>query len=161
MPWLGKTCQQCCDGLSGQENLCDPAEFTGYSLDGGYAEYAVANAQFCFPLPEDYPAWQVAPLLCAGLIGYRAYRMVGNAERIGFYGFGAAAHILTQVATHQGRRVYAFTRPGDYSGQEFARHLGAIWAGGSDERPLTGQGAIHSPSSKHSAAGAINAGSFG
>ena len=135
VPWLGGTCQHCRYCLSGRENLCDQAEFTGYSLNGGYAEYAVANAQFCLPLPEDYPDSQVAPLLCAGLIGYRAYQMVGSAERIGFYGFGAAAHILTQVATHQERRVYAFTKPGDYLGQKFARHLGAIWAGGSDEFP--------------------------
>lgn len=135
VPWLGQTCQHCRYCNSGQENLCDQAEFTGYTLDGGYAEYAVADAQFCFPLPEDYPDLQVAPLLCAGLIGYRSYRMTGDAEKIGFYGFGAAAHILIQVARHQGRQVYAFTRPGDTSAQEFARKLGAVWAGGSDQAP--------------------------
>ena len=129
VPWLGQTCQHCRYCLSGQENLCDQAEFTGYSLDGGYADYAIADAQFCFPLPDGYPDLQVAPLLCAGLIGYRAYRMTGKAEKIGFYGFGAAAHILAQVARHQGRQVYAFTRPGDRVGQEFARHLGAVWTG--------------------------------
>jgi propanol-preferring alcohol dehydrogenase len=135
VPWLGQTCQHCRYCNSGQENLCDQAEFTGYTLDGGYAEYAVADAQFCFPLPEDYPDLQVAPLLCAGLIGYRSYRMTGDAEKIGFYGFGAAAHILIQVARHQGRQIYAFTRPGDTSAQEFARKLGAVWAGGSDQAP--------------------------
>lgn len=135
VPWLGQTCQHCRYCLSGQENLCDQAEFTGYSLDGGYADYVVADAQFCFSLPDAYPDLQVAPLLCAGLIGYRAYRMAGSAEKIGFYGFGAAAHILTQVAHHQGRMVYAFTRPGDRTGQDFARRLGAVWAGGSDEWP--------------------------
>lgn len=135
VPWLGQTCQHCRYCLRGQENLCDQAQFTGYSVDGGYAEYAVAHAQFCFPLPDSYPDLQVAPLLCAGLIGYRAYRMTQNAQRIGFYGFGAAAHILIQVARHQGREVYAFTRPGDRSGQDFARSLGAVWAGDSDESP--------------------------
>lgn len=135
VPWLGQTCQHCRYCLSDRENLCDQAEFTGYTLDGGYAEYAVADAQFCFPLPEDYPDLQVAPLLCAGLIGYRAYRMTGKARRLGFYGFGAAAHILIQVARHQGRDVYGFTRPGDIAGQDFARRLGAVWAGGSDEMP--------------------------
>lgn len=135
VPWLGQTCQHCRYCLRGQENLCDRAQFTGYSVDGGYAEYAVADAQFCFPLPDSYPDLQVAPLLCAGLIGYRAYRMTENAEKIGFYGFGAAAHILIQVARHQGREVYAFTRPGDRSGQAFARSLGAVWAGDSNEIP--------------------------
>ena len=135
VPWLGQTCQHCRYCLSGQENLCDQAEFTGYSLNGGYADYAVANAQFCFPLPDGYPDLQVAPLLCAGLIGYRSYRMTGDAEKIGFYGFGAAAHILIQVARHQGRQVYAFTKPGDQLGQAFARQLGAVWAGGSDAPP--------------------------
>jgi propanol-preferring alcohol dehydrogenase len=137
VPWLGQTCQHCRYCLSDRENLCDRAEFTGYTLDGGYAEYAVAQAQFCFPLPDQYSDSQVAPLLCAGLIGYRAYRMIGEAPAIGFYGFGAAAHILTQVATHQNRQVYAFTRPGDRAGQDFARRLGATWAGGSDEPPPT------------------------
>jgi propanol-preferring alcohol dehydrogenase len=115
--------------------LCDRARFTGYNLDGGYAEYAVADEHFCFTIPDGYPDLQAAPLLCAGLIGYRSYRMVGEAERIGFYGFGAAAHILIQVARYQGRKVYAFTRSGDTQGQQFARDLGAVWAGGSEESP--------------------------
>jgi propanol-preferring alcohol dehydrogenase len=121
--------------LSGRENLCDYAQFTGYQIDGGYAEYAVADAQFCFPIPEGYPDLQAAPLLCAGLIGYRSYRMTEDAERIGFYGFGAAAHILIQLARYQGREVYAFTRTGDVKGQEFALELGAAWAGSSEELP--------------------------
>lgn len=135
VPWLGSTCQHCRYCLSGRENLCDYAKFTGYQLNGGYAEYTVADEQFCFPIPADYPDLQAAPLLCAGLIGYRALRMTGDAKRLGFYGFGAAAHILIQVARHQGRQVYAFTRSGDHEGQAFARHLGAVWAGGSEERP--------------------------
>lgn len=135
VPWLGQTCNCCRYCQTERENLCDQAQFTGYNLDGGYAEYAVADAQFCFPIPEDYPDLQAAPLLCAGLIGYRSYRMTGDAERIGFYGFGAAAHILIQVANYQGRQVYAFTRPGDTQGQQFARDLGAVWAGGSEEVP--------------------------
>ncbi len=135
VPWLGKTCQHCHYCYSGRENLCDRAQFTGYQLDGGYAEYTVADEHFCFPLAEGYPDEQAAPLLCAGLIGYRSYRMVGEAEHIGFYGFGAAAHILSQVACYQNRKVYAFTRPGDTQGQQFARNLGAVWAGGSDEMP--------------------------
>lgn len=135
VPWLGQTCQHCHYCRRGQENLCDYAQFTGYTLDGGYAEYTAADAHFCFPLPDDYPDLQVAPLLCAGLIGYRAYRMAQGAEKLGFYGFGAAAHILIQVARFQGREVYAFTRPGDQAGQAFARSLGAVWAGGSDEPP--------------------------
>jgi propanol-preferring alcohol dehydrogenase len=135
VPWLGKTCQHCRYCHSGRENLCDEAQFTGYQLDGGYAEYTVAEAHFCFPLAEGYPDEQAAPLLCAGLIGYRSYRMIGEAERIGFYGFGAAAHILCQLAHYQDRKVYAFTRPGDSQGQQFARDLGAVWAGGSDEMP--------------------------
>ena len=143
VPWLGKTCQHCHYCSSGRENLCDQAQFTGYQIDGGYAEYCVADQNFCFPLPEGYPDWQVAPLLCAGLIGYRSYRMVAEAEKIGFYGFGAAAHILIQVARYQGKKVYAFTRPGDTQGQQFARELGAVWAGGSDEMPpCTLDGAI-------------------
>jgi propanol-preferring alcohol dehydrogenase len=121
--------------LSGRENLCDRAQFTGYQLDGGYAEYTVADEHFCFPIPEGYPDLQAAPLLCAGLIGYRSYRMTEDAERLGFYGFGAAAHILIQVARYQGRQVYAFTRSDDLKGQEFARDLGAVWAGSSDELP--------------------------
>jgi propanol-preferring alcohol dehydrogenase len=115
--------------------LCDRALFTGYDLNGGYAEYAVADEQFCFALPEGFPDLQAAPLLCAGLIGYRSYRLTEAAQKIGFYGFGAAAHILVQVANYQQRQVYAFTRPGDTQGQQFARHLGAVWAGGSDETP--------------------------
>ena len=135
VPWLGHTCNCCRYCLSGQENLCDRALFTGYDLNGGYAEYAVADESFCFPIPEDFPDLQAAPLLCAGLIGYRSYRMTENAERIGFYGFGAAAHILIQVAKYQGKQVYAFTRSGDSQGQQFACSLGAVWAGGSDELP--------------------------
>ncbi len=135
VPWLGSTCNHCRYCQTGRENLCDRAQFTGYNLDGGYAEYAVADERFCFPIPDGYPDLQAAPLLCAGLIGYRSYRMAGDGERLGFYGFGAAAHILIQVARYQGRQVYAFTRPGDTAGQEFARDLGAVWAGGSDESP--------------------------
>jgi propanol-preferring alcohol dehydrogenase len=135
VPWLGWTCGECRYCLAGRENLCDRARFTGYDVDGGYAELAVANERFCFSLSEDYPDEQAAPLLCAGLIGYRALRLVGDAERIGFYGFGAAAHILCQVAVHQGRRVFAFTREGDLEGQAFARGLGAEWAGSSAEMP--------------------------
>jgi len=135
VPWLGHTCHHCRYCLSGKENLCDYAQFTGYQIDGGYAEYTVAEESFCFPLPDDYPDLQAAPLLCAGLIGYRAYRMTGDAQKLGFYGFGAAAHILIQLARYQGREVYAFTRKGDIKGQEFARELGAVWAGGSEELP--------------------------
>jgi propanol-preferring alcohol dehydrogenase len=135
VPWLGWTCGECRYCRSGRENLCDRARFTGYDIDGGYAELAVADERFCFPVPADYPDEQAAPLLCAGLIGYRALRLVGDAERIGFYGFGAAAHILCQVAVHQGRRVFAFTREGDTEGQAFARGLGAEWAGSSGEAP--------------------------
>ncbi|MGJ3250387.1 MAG: zinc-dependent alcohol dehydrogenase family protein [Elainellaceae cyanobacterium] len=135
VPWLGHTCNACRYCQSGRENLCDRAEFTGYNLDGGYAEYATADAHFCFPLSDDFPDLQAAPLLCAGLIGYRSYRMTNDAQRLGFYGFGSAAHILTQVARHHQRNVYAFTRPGDTEGQEFAQNLGAVWSGGSDEMP--------------------------
>ncbi|MDJ0536017.1 MAG: zinc-dependent alcohol dehydrogenase family protein [Xenococcaceae cyanobacterium MO_207.B15] len=135
VPWLGHTCNCCRYCTSGKENLCDHALFTGYDIDGGYAEYAVADASFCFPIPESFPDLQAAPLLCAGLIGYRSYRMTEDAERIGFYGFGAAAHILIQVAKYQGKEVYAFTRKGDIQGQQFARHLGAVWAGSSEESP--------------------------
>ena len=135
VPWLGWTCGECRYCLAGRENLCDRARFTGYDVDGGYAELAVADERFCFPIPAGYPDVQAAPLLCAGLIGYRALRLVGEAERIGFYGFGAAAHILCQVAAHQGRRVFVFTRPGDEEGQSFARRLGAEWAGASGEVP--------------------------
>jgi propanol-preferring alcohol dehydrogenase len=135
VPWLGWTCGACGYCGRGRENLCDRARFTGYHLDGGYAEYAVADARYCFTIPDGYPDLQAAPLLCAGLIGYRSYRMTGDAERLGIYGFGGAAHIITQVARHQGRRVFAFTKSGDTDGQAFARQLGAEWAGGSDEEP--------------------------
>jgi propanol-preferring alcohol dehydrogenase len=135
VPWLGWTCGECRYCLGGRENLCDRARFTGYDLDGGYAELAVADERSCFPIPEGYPDEQAAPLLCAGLIGYRALRLVGDAERIGFYGFGASAHILCQIAVHQGRRVFAFTRDGDEETQAFARELGAEWAGSSEEAP--------------------------
>jgi alcohol dehydrogenase, propanol-preferring len=135
VPWLGYTCGECGFCLTERENLCDRAEFTGYQRRGGYAEYTVADARFCFPLPERYPDLQVAPLLCAGMIGYRALVMAGDATAIGFYGFGNAAHILTQIAASQGRRVYAFTRDGDDATQQFARRLGAVWAGGSRDAP--------------------------
>ncbi len=135
VPWLGWTDGDCRYCRGGRENLCDNARFTGYDIDGGYAEAAAADARFCFPIPDGYPDLQAAPLLCAGLIGYRALRLVGDAERIGFYGFGAAAHILCQVAVHEGRRVFAFTREGDEETQAFARGLGAEWAGGSEQAP--------------------------
>ena len=135
VPWLGHTCNCCSYCLAGQENLCDRALFTGYNLNGGYAEYTVADERFCFPIPESLSDLQAAPLLCAGLIGYRSYRMTEGATRIGFYGFGAAAHILIQVANYQGKAVFAFTRSGDTQGQQFARNLGAVWAGSSDELP--------------------------
>jgi propanol-preferring alcohol dehydrogenase len=135
VPWLGWTCGECRYCRGGRENLCDRARFTGYDIDGGFAELAVADERFCFPIPEGYPDEQAAPLLCAGLIGYRAMRLVGEAERLGFYGFGASAHILCQLAVHQGRRVFVFTREGDVEGQEFARRLGAEWAGASTETP--------------------------
>jgi propanol-preferring alcohol dehydrogenase len=137
VPWLGWTCGHCKYCEMGRENLCENAEFTGYDIDGGFAEYCVADAQFAFPIPEDYPDLQAAPLLCAGLIGYRSWRMLDDdqVERVGFYGFGSAAHILTQVAVHRDKDVYAFTRPGDEETQAFARSLGAVWAGGSDQQP--------------------------
>lgn len=135
VPWLGWTCGQCRFCVSGRENLCDYARFTGYQVDGGYAEYTVAHHRFCFPLPANYEDVHAAPLMCAGLIGFRSLRMVGDGVRLGMYGFGAAAHVLIQVARHQGRRVFAFTRPGDEAGQHFARELGAVWAGGSDGLP--------------------------
>jgi alcohol dehydrogenase, propanol-preferring len=135
VPWLGWTCGECRYCTSGRENLCDRARFTGYDLDGGYAELVVADERFCFPIPAGCPDEQAAPLLCAGLIGYRAMRLVGDAERLGFYGFGASAHILCQLAVHEGRRVFVFTREGDEEGQRFARDLGAEWAGGSGEVP--------------------------
>jgi alcohol dehydrogenase, propanol-preferring len=129
VPWLGWTCDECRYCRSGRENLCDRARFTGYHVDGGFAEEAVADERFCLPLPAGYADLQVAPLLCAGLIGYRCLRMAGDAERLGLYGFGASAHIVIQVARHQGRLVFAFTRAGDDEGQRFARSLGAEWAG--------------------------------
>lgn len=135
VPWLGWTCGQCEYCTSGRENLCDRARFTGFDIDGGYAEYAVADARYCFPLPSDVDDVHAAPLMCAGLIGYRALARAGDANRLGIYGFGAAAHIVAQLAAYLGRRVYAFTRPGDTSGQQFARELGAVWSGGSDEQP--------------------------
>jgi propanol-preferring alcohol dehydrogenase len=135
VPWLGYTCGQCRYCRAGMENLCDFARFTGYTLDGGYAEYIVADARYCLPLPSRYPDAEAAPLLCAGLIGYRAYRATGDGTHIGLYGFGASAHLLAQVARAEGKTVFAFTRPGDHSSQTFARTLGAAWAGGSDEMP--------------------------
>jgi alcohol dehydrogenase, propanol-preferring len=135
IPWLGWTCGQCRYCRSNRENLCEHARFTGYTLDGGYAEFTLANAAFCFRLPEAFDDVSAAPLLCAGLIGYRSLRKAGEAKRLGIYGFGAAAHIVTQVARHQGREVFAFTRPEDKEAQAFALRLGAVWAGGSDEFP--------------------------
>jgi len=135
VPWLGMTCGECDYCRAGRENLCDRARFTGYSLDGGYAEYAVADERFCLPIPARYGDAEAAPLLCAGLIGYRAYSMISDAKTIGIYGFGAAAHVVTQVARAQGHTVYAFTRPGDLAGQAFATKFGAHWAGASDQAP--------------------------
>jgi propanol-preferring alcohol dehydrogenase len=135
VPWLGWVDGTCAWCRSGRENLCPNARFTGCDIDGGYAEYTVADARFCFPIPDGYPDEQAAPLMCAGLIGYRALRMCGDAHRIGLYGFGASAHILTQVCSSQGREVYAFTRAGDEATQAFARELGAVWAGGSEQAP--------------------------
>src|SRR5271167_2360896 len=133
--WLGWTCGECGYCRRGQENLCAHARFTGYQIDGGYAEYAVANERFCFPIPVSFDDVSAAPLLCAGLIGFRALRLAGEAKRLGLYGFGAAAHIALQVARHRGQQVFAFTRTGDTAGQDFARSLGALWAGGSSEMP--------------------------
>ena len=135
VPWLGGSCGACRFCTSGRENLCDQARYTGYQIEGGFAEYCTANESFSFPIPAGYPDLQAAPLLCAGLIGYRAYRMTGDARRLGFYGFGASAHILIQVARHQGREVYAFVRKGDEQAKRFALDLGAVWAGESDEPP--------------------------
>jgi propanol-preferring alcohol dehydrogenase len=135
VPWLGWTDGECRYCRAGLENLCDRAQFTGYDRDGGYAEYAVADERYCFAVPDGYGDLDAAPLLCAGLIGYRALRFTGDAEVLGLYGFGASAHIIAQVARHEGRRVFSFTRDGDADGQEFARSLGAEWAGGSSERP--------------------------
>jgi propanol-preferring alcohol dehydrogenase len=135
IPWLGWTCGACAFCSTGRENLCEHARFTGYTIDGGYAEYAVADARYCFPIRGAMPDVEAAPLLCAGLIGYRTLRKAGDARRIGIYGFGAAAHLMAQVARHQGREVYAFTRPGDTQAQRFARDLGAVWAGDSETEP--------------------------
>ncbi len=135
VPWLGHTCGQCRFCRMGRENLCDHPGFTGYTLDGGYADYVVADARYCFALPDRYDDLHVAPLLCAGLIGYRSYALTKNAGKIGLYGFGAAAHIIAQVAVQQGREIYAFTRPGDTEAQAFARQLGAKWAGDSTQQP--------------------------
>jgi propanol-preferring alcohol dehydrogenase len=135
VPWLGWTDGTCKYCLSGRENLCDNACFTGYQIDGGYADYTVADSRFCLPVPNGYHDLQAAPLLCAGLIGFRCLRMAGDAPKLGFYGFGSAAHILIQVARHRGQRIYAFTRPGDKAGQEFAAELGADWVGDSDTLP--------------------------
>jgi propanol-preferring alcohol dehydrogenase len=135
IPWLGHSCGSCPYCRGGQENLCDAPGFTGYTIDGGYAEWTVADAAYCFPLPERYGDAEAAPLLCAGLIGYRSLRMAGDARRLGIYGFGAAAHIVAQVARHQGREIFAFTRSGDAAAQAFARSLGAVWAGDSTTAP--------------------------
>jgi propanol-preferring alcohol dehydrogenase len=137
IPWLGFSCGECAYCRRGQENLCPEARYTGYQIDGGYADYCVADARYCFPLPEGYDDAEAAPLLCAGLIGHRAYRMAGDAKRLGVYGFGAAAHIMCQVACWEGRDVYAFTRPGDTDAQRFALELGAAWSGASGEPPPT------------------------
>jgi propanol-preferring alcohol dehydrogenase len=135
IPWLGWTCGTCAYCTSGRENLCPQARFTGCQIDGGFAEYTVADARFCFAIPPGFSDVHAAPLMCAGLIGFRSLRMAGEARRLGLYGFGAAAHIAAQVARWEGRKVYAFTRPGDIAAQDFARRLGAVWAGGSDEMP--------------------------
>ena len=136
VPWVGFTCGRCPFCLTGRENLCDQPKFTGYTLNGGYAEYTVADRRYCFTIPEGYDDTAAAPLLCAGLIGYRSYRMAGEtAQRLGIYGFGGAAHIVAQIAVYQGRHVFAFTRPGDRKAQQFARRLGAVWAGDSTELP--------------------------
>ncbi|MEK7436853.1 MAG: zinc-dependent alcohol dehydrogenase family protein [Pseudomonadota bacterium] len=135
VPWLGRTCGHCAYCVDGRENLCDEAQFTGYTLDGGYAEFTLADERYCFSLPDNYADAEAAPLLCAGLIGYRALVAAGEAKRIGIYGFGAAAHIVAQVARWQGREIYAFTKPGDADGQNFARELGAVWAGDSSAAP--------------------------
>lgn len=135
VPWLGGSCEHCHFCLTGRENLCDQARFTGYQIDGGFAQYCVANSRFCFPIPRDYPDYQAAPLFCAGLIGYRALLKTNDAHHLGIYGFGAAAHIVIQVACHQGRQVYAFTSPADLAAQNFAYQLGATWAGDSNQKP--------------------------
>src|SRR6266568_9104787 len=135
IPWLGWTCGECRYCRSSRENLCDRARFTGYTIDGGYADFTVVDARFCFHLPNEYNDVDVAPLLCAGMLGYRSYRKTGGARRLGIYGFGNAAHLVAQVALYEKKEIYAFTRPGDEAGQKAARSLGAVWAGGSDEMP--------------------------
>jgi alcohol dehydrogenase, propanol-preferring len=135
IPWLGWTDGECAYCRSNRENLCDRAKFTGYTIDGGYAEFTVADARYCFHLPPDYGDAEVAPLLCAGMLGYRSYRKTGDARRLGIYGFGNAAHLIAQVALYQRKEIFAFTRPGNKAGQDAARSLGAVWAGGSDEMP--------------------------
>lgn len=135
VPWVGFTCGVCGHCRTGRENLCDRARFTGYTLDGGYAEFALADERYCFPLPASFGDAEAAPLLCAGLIGYRSLVMAGDGRRLGIYGFGAAAHLVSQIARHQGRQIYAFTRPGDHEGQQFARELSAVWAGDSTTLP--------------------------
>ncbi len=135
VPWLGSTCGHCGYCTTARENLCEEARFTGYTLDGGFAQFVVADASFCLPIPEQYSSVEAAPLLCAGLIGYRALTAAGDAHHIGLYGFGAAAHLMAQICRAQGRQVFALTRPGDLAAQDFARRLGAVWAGGSDETP--------------------------
>jgi propanol-preferring alcohol dehydrogenase len=135
IPWLGWTDGDCAYCRSGRENLCDNARFTGYTIDGGYAEFTIADARYCFHLPDRYDDVEVAPLLCAGLIGYRSYRKTGNARRLGMYGFGNAAHLMAQIALYEGRELFVFTRPGDEATQQAAKELGAVWAGGSDEMP--------------------------
>jgi propanol-preferring alcohol dehydrogenase len=135
VPWLGQSCETCSYCKVGSENLCDHAKFTGYQRDGGYAEYTVADSHFCFPIPEEYSDPEAAPLLCAGLIGYRSYRMANAGERIGLYGFGAAAHIIIQIACFERKKVYVFTRPNDKDGQDFALRLGSVWTGDSDKLP--------------------------
>jgi len=135
IPWLGWTCGECRFCRSDRENLCEKGRFTGYTIDGGYAEFTVADERFCFPMPPKYSDAEAAPLLCAGMVGYRSLTKCGDARRLGIYGFGAAAHIITQVALYQKRKIFAFTRPGDSEGQKFARDLGAVWAGGSDGLP--------------------------
>ena len=164
VPWLGRTCGHCRYCMSGRENLCGEARFTGYTLDGGYAEYAVADQRYCFSLPEGYTDAGAAPLLCAGLIGYRALAACGDAENIGIYGFGAAAHIIAQVARWQGRRIFAFTKPQDAGAQRFARETGAVWAGDSDAPPpeqmdaaiiFAPEGALVPQALRHTAKGGI------
>ena len=142
IPWLGWTCGECRYCRAGQENLCDRAKFTGYTLDGGYAEYVAADARYCFAIPDDYASEEAAPLLCAGLIGYRAYRMCGDAQRLGFYGFGSSAQILAQIARADGREMYAFTRDGDRDAQHFALRMGAVWAGNASDAPAALDAAI-------------------